>query len=219
MRTGYSGAMLCKVGDDLFLILNVLGSEIELGAQIKFFYDSARAASTLPSNRNPCGGFYSTVEGAPHTILRLKEGMDTSLPSTNGVCASNLFRLGAILNEPTYTDLARETVSAFEVEMLQYPWLFPSLLAGVVNVRLGTKTWAVIGLGDDEMSKKVISKFHTSPTNALENLVVVKGLGSWLADKNSMLGELVKAGKDGCFLLQKETYRLVSEADLLNKPA
>lgn len=63
--------------------------------------------------------------------------MDTSLPSVNAVAASNLFRLGALLDDEWYSALARGTVDAFEAEMLQHPWLFPGLLGGVVTARLG----------------------------------------------------------------------------------
>ena len=63
--------------------------------------------------------------------------MDTALPSTNAISVSNLYRLGDYLGDEKFTSLARETVDAFEAEMLQHPWLFPGLLAGVVTVRLG----------------------------------------------------------------------------------
>ncbi|KFY78521.1 hypothetical protein V499_02344, partial [Pseudogymnoascus sp. VKM F-103] len=84
-------------------------------------------------------GFFATAAAAPHTILRLKDGMDASEPSTNGVSASNLFRLASLLGDDKYEALAKETVSAFEAEIMQYPWLFgsfmPSVVAGVTGVR------------------------------------------------------------------------------------
>lgn len=63
--------------------------------------------------------------------------MDTSLPSTNSVSVSNLFRLGGLLDDEKYIAVARETINAFEAEMLQHPWLFPGMLSGVVAARLG----------------------------------------------------------------------------------
>jgi uncharacterized protein YyaL (SSP411 family) len=83
------------------------------------------------------GAFYSSTANSPHIILRLKDGMDTDLPSTNAVSVCNLFRLGNILSDETFTTYARETINAFEAEVLQHPWLFPGLLEGVVTVRLG----------------------------------------------------------------------------------
>ena len=63
--------------------------------------------------------------------------MDTSLPSTNAVSVSNLFRLGHLFADEKFTSLAEASVAAFEAEMLQHPWLFPGLLGGVVTARLG----------------------------------------------------------------------------------
>ncbi len=108
------------------------------GRQIDLFYDHPHGDNTpaAPSSpRSQSGAFYSTAGDARHTILRLKDGMDTSQPSTNGTSVSNLFRLGEMLGDDTYEYLARETIHAFEVETLQHPWLFPSLLSGVVTAR------------------------------------------------------------------------------------
>ncbi|KAL2150130.1 hypothetical protein VTH82DRAFT_7806 [Thermothelomyces myriococcoides] len=114
--------------------------------QNNLFYDAplVGSASTGAAPSDPrhahSGGFYSTEsETLSPTILRLKSGMDKSQPSTNAVSASNLFRLGTLLGEDAYLIQARETVNAFEAEILQYPWLFVSLLTGVVAARLGVK--------------------------------------------------------------------------------
>ncbi|EAQ90102.1 hypothetical protein CHGG_06721 [Chaetomium globosum CBS 148.51] len=113
--------------------------------QTALFYDpplsTPAATTTTPSPRNAhSGGFYSTESATlSPTILRLKSGMDKAHPSTNAVSASNLFRLGTLLNTEAYVLQARETVNAFEAEILQYPWLFVSLLMGVVTARLGVK--------------------------------------------------------------------------------
>ncbi|KAK3903989.1 hypothetical protein C8A05DRAFT_32237 [Staphylotrichum tortipilum] len=113
--------------------------------QTRLFYDPPSNPSTpspTPSPRQAySGGFYSTEAATlSPTILRLKSGMDKSQPSTNAVAASNLFRLGSLLPEgEKYLRQARETVNAFEAEILQYPWLFVSLLTGVVTARLGVR--------------------------------------------------------------------------------
>lgn len=65
--------------------------------------------------------------------------MDTALPSTNATSVTNLFRLGAVLADDKYTALARESIAAFEAELLQHAWLFPGLLGCVVTARLGAQ--------------------------------------------------------------------------------
>ncbi|KAF7549089.1 hypothetical protein G7Z17_g6623 [Cylindrodendrum hubeiense] len=88
---------------------------------------------------DPAGAFFTTTESSPHTIIRLKDGMDTSLPSTNAVTVANLFSLADLLSDDALSALARQAINAFEVEMLQHPWLFPGLLSGVVAARLGVE--------------------------------------------------------------------------------
>ncbi|KAF5018764.1 hypothetical protein F66182_9249 [Fusarium sp. NRRL 66182] len=94
--------------------------------QLRLFYDDD-------------GAFYTTQVDRPHTLLRLKDGMDTSLPSTNAVSVSNLFRLADLLSDDSLATKARQTINAFEVEVVQHPWLFPGLLGGVVTARLGSQ--------------------------------------------------------------------------------
>ncbi|KAI9047032.1 hypothetical protein LZ554_009106 [Drepanopeziza brunnea f. sp. 'monogermtubi'] len=93
------------------------------------------------------GGFFSTSSTAPHLILRLKDGMDTSEPSTNGTSASNLYRLSSLLNDLTYAEKAKQTLACFESEMLQYPWLFASFMPSVVASQLGVRSVVVAGGG------------------------------------------------------------------------
>ncbi|KAK0387644.1 hypothetical protein NLU13_3889 [Sarocladium strictum] len=93
--------------------------------QISLFYDSER------------GAFFSTTTSHPFSPIRLKDGMDTSLPSINAVSVSNLFRLSTLKPGGEEDKLAHETINAFEPEILQYPWLYPGLLGGVVRARLG----------------------------------------------------------------------------------
>ncbi|KAK8071723.1 hypothetical protein PG996_005071 [Apiospora saccharicola] len=114
------------------------------GTQLSLFYD-------FPVQDSGCGGFYSTSKDAPHVLLRVKDAMDTTQPSTNAVSTSNLIRLERLQPVPEehapdcphehyYLQMAKETINAFEPEMLQYPYLFPGLLSLVIQLRLGTAT-------------------------------------------------------------------------------
>ncbi|KAL2022995.1 hypothetical protein VTK56DRAFT_4210 [Thermocarpiscus australiensis] len=144
--------------------------------QTRLFYDSpsAKPRDGAPSPRHAySGGFYSTEAATlSPTILRLKSGMDKSQPSTNAVAASNLFRLGAVLpvdNDEEYVAQARETLAAFEAEILQHPWLFASLLTSVVTARLGVRKVRV-KKGDEE----ALRGYYTTP-RAEASVVIVDG--------------------------------------------
>ncbi|KAK4461240.1 spermatogenesis-associated protein 20 [Cladorrhinum samala] len=139
--------------------------------QTRHFYDSP--ADKTPSQpatprRAYSGGFYSNESKTlSDTVLRLKSGMDKSVPSTNAVSASNLFRLGALLDQESYTVQAKETINAFEAEILQYPWLFNSLLTSVVTARLGVKKYPVFP--DDE---DALMRFYTLPRAEARAIIV-----------------------------------------------
>src|SRR5262249_13910419 len=116
--------------------------------QIKLFYDSRVGGPAATPDRAYCGGFYSTVQSSPHAIFRVKGSMDDVSPSLNGVSVSNLFRLGYLLNETSYIDLAKETIVAFEVEIPVHPGLFMSLLINLVAVKAGGTKLLIFGEGD-----------------------------------------------------------------------
>lgn len=188
--------------------------------QIDIFYDSTSVPATTPTSptaRSSCGAFYTTPENAPHTILRLKDGMDTALPSTNAVSVSNLFRLGIMLSDEVYTALARESINAFEAEILQYPWLFPGLLSGVVTARLGGATWVIIrkdGVNDDEIATKLLRKIHSEARGGLRNIIVLKSENDALAKRSPALKELVTTQQPGAYRLENGGYRPVNRADV-----
>lgn len=188
--------------------------------QIKLFYDSVSTASrpaTPGGQQSSCGGFYSTTDDAPQAILRLKDGMDTAQPSTNSVSTSNLFRLGAIFGDSKYTKLARETINAFEVEMLQYPWLFVGLLGSVVTARLGGKCWLVhrTSSASEIFEGDTWHKYHLLPRAGLRSLIFVQPLGGddWLLKRNPLLDALKdKVGK--AFQFNNGSYQEYEETKL-----
>lgn len=129
-------------------------------AQIRLFHDDF------------AGGFYTTEEAAPFIILRLKDGMDSAYPSTNAVSASNIFRLGAIQGDHSrYSTLARDTLKAFQAEMLQYPWLFVGLLACIPAALQGVES--KVALISDAKSKEDAQRLAMLPRGSPRAVVKV----------------------------------------------
>lgn len=164
--------------------------------QLDLFYDHS---NTTTSSSSSSGGFYATQPDAPHTILRLKDGMDTSEPSTNGVSASNLYRLASLLNDDKYKSLAAETVQAFESEMLQYPQLFGSFMCGVVAGQLGVRGTVTVVDGDATLDSVL---GDVRPRGGLETRAAVRRSESgWLRGRNSLLKVLPSANGKGSITL------------------
>lgn len=164
------------------------------------FYD------TGTENNDSGGGFFATPYGASHTILRLKDGMDTSEPSTNGTSACNLFRLSSFLADDIsdddtnaegargYVERAKETIAAFEAEILQYPWGFGSFMPAVVASRLGIKGTIVLQ-GDSSTEPEIRSsstnKTVPSPRGGLNTTTKISAnSGSWLREHNPLLKDV-----------------------------
>ncbi|TVY83138.1 Spermatogenesis-associated protein [Lachnellula suecica] len=161
--------------------------------QISLFYDS-----------DGTGAFFSTDFSAPHVILRLKDGMDASEPSTNGISASNLYRLSSLLNDDTYSKKANETVASFESELLQYPWLFASFMPSIVAGHLGVK--GVVVSGDGIVDAK-IKAFEKQPRGGLGTFAKVDTSSSWLRQRNSLLKTFGLDGKARVLICEGGTCR------------
>lgn len=142
--------------------------------------------------------------------------MDTSEPSTNGTSACNLFRLSSLLaddinnddnnDDPNakgargYIEQAKETIAAFEAEILQYPWGFGSFMPALVASRLGIKGTIILE-GDSSIEPVEHSastyKKATSQRGGLNTTIKISpNSGSWLRSRNPLLKDVTfpKAG-------------------------
>ncbi|KAF2016719.1 hypothetical protein BU24DRAFT_346269 [Aaosphaeria arxii CBS 175.79] len=156
-------------------------------------------------------GFFSTPASQPDLIMRLKDGMDNAEPGTNGVAARNLDRLAALLEDDEYAKRARDTVSAFEAEIMQHPFLFPSMLDGVVAARFGISHAVVTGEGPkvDEW----LANYRTRPASLGTVSRIGGGSGAWLKQRNKLVGGM-NEGKEGVMLCELGACRDALELGL-----
>jgi uncharacterized protein YyaL (SSP411 family) len=149
-------------------------------------------------------GFFSTPEHQTDLIMRLKDGMDNAEPGTNGVSAQNLDRLGALLEDENYTKKARETASAFEAEIMQHPFLFPSMMDAVVAGRLGIRHVVITGEGD--RVEQWLKRYRERPQGLGTVSRVGKGLGKWLKERNELVISMDES-KEGVMLCENGACR------------
>jgi uncharacterized protein YyaL (SSP411 family) len=120
--------------------------------------------------------------------------MDNAEPSTNGLSAQNLFRLGSLLADESYTASAKSTVQAFEAELLQHPFLFASMLVPVVESRLGVR--GVVVVGQSQAGKQWLRAYRgrVSVGETVVNLDSKDGGkkegAAWLRQRNPLLRDL-----------------------------
>ena len=101
-------------------------------------------------------GAYFQAEPSPEQIFRLKPGTDNALPSPNGVITNNLLYLSSYFQDQRdeYLSKAQKVLDAFAVEIIQHPFLYVSMLSGVVMEQVGIKTlMAPQGMSDADIGK------------------------------------------------------------------
>lgn len=160
--------------------------------QIKLFWDKVHL------------GFFSTPEHQTDLIMRLKDGMDNAEPGTNGISARNLDRLGALLEDEQYTRKARETTSAFEAEIMQHPFLFPSMMDAVVVGKLGLQH--VVLTGDGERVDNWLKRYRQKPQGLRAISRVGPKTSNWLKERNHLIGEM-DVSKEGVLVCENGACR------------
>jgi uncharacterized protein YyaL (SSP411 family) len=161
-------------------------------SQLKLFWDSENL------------GFFSTPENQTDLIMRLKDGMDNAEPGTNGVSARNLDRLGALLEDEEYTKRARETLSAFEAEIMQHPFLFPSMMDAVVVGKLGMRHVVVTGKG--ERVEQWLKRYREKPVGLSTISRVGTDAGDWLKQRNALVKSM-EASKESVMICENGACR------------
>jgi hypothetical protein len=138
--------------------------------------------------------------------------MDTAEPSTNGISASNLYRLSSLLNDESYSKLAKGTVHSFEAEMMQYPWLFGSFMPSVVAGQMGIRGVVVsvpeivsdsgIAAAASDITSPAteqkavervekIKEFEKAPRGGLQSFIRLTPTSNpWLRERNSLLKDV-----------------------------
>jgi uncharacterized protein YyaL (SSP411 family) len=124
----------------------------------------------------------SETNTSPDQILRLKPGTDNTTPSPNGITVSNLLYLSSYAKTaPKYQDdltlgdrlyqQAKGTIDAFAVEMLQHPFLYVTLLGGVVMESLGVHSLIVpADMSLEEVQERGLRGFSRTVVRGAEGM-------------------------------------------------
>ena len=73
------------------------------------------------------GGFFFTSHDHEQLLHRPKPGADDAIPSSNGIAASVLHRVGLLLGDSRYMQAAARTIQLFSTEITQNPSVFATL--------------------------------------------------------------------------------------------
>jgi uncharacterized protein len=79
------------------------------------------------------GGFFSTAEGDPSLVMRIKEDYDGAEPSGNSMAASALLRLSNVTGEDRYRRSGEKALRAFASRMHNTPTTVPQMLVALIE--------------------------------------------------------------------------------------
>jgi hypothetical protein len=99
-----------------------------------------------------------------------------------------------VLDDEKYSNMARETVDAFEAEILQYPHLFPGLLSSVVSWKMGGRPWISVGDNKDSSSLK---GYYLEPRAGLRTILHANPDSEFLKSRSPDLALKIQATTPG----------------------
>lgn len=95
------------------------------------------------------GGFFSTTEGDPHLVMRIKEDYDGAEPSGNSVAVTNLLRLAHMTGDDGFLASAERALGAFASKASSQPTGMPQMLAAALRWMEAPKQIVLAGESDE----------------------------------------------------------------------
>ena len=141
------------------------------------------------------GGFFSTADGAPDLVLRMKDDYDGAEPTGNSVATDVLIRLSHLTSDPQFSASAARSLQAFAPKMKAAPTMAPQM-----TVALGrwlTEPSQVIircQAIDAEVQRRVEAERKQFEPNSV-TLVVTDDSAQKLSSLVPFLGNLPRKGR------------------------
>ncbi len=137
------------------------------------------------------GGYFSSAEGDPHLLVRLKEDYDGAEPSANSVAALNLLRLARMLGDEESAKKAERIFSLSSRTLEGMPAAVPQLLVALGFHRTPGRQCVVAGTPGAPDTEALLAAaregFH--PDQGL--LLADGGEGQhWIAQRNPLFAEM-----------------------------
>jgi uncharacterized protein YyaL (SSP411 family) len=106
------------------------------------------------------GGFFDTSGDDDSVILRTREIHDGAEPSGNSIAASNLLRLGWILDRPEWLELAERTIGTVGSVLTASPAIMPEMLATVDFSLQPPQQIIVVGSPDSDDTRAMVQAIY-----------------------------------------------------------
>jgi uncharacterized protein YyaL (SSP411 family) len=169
---------------------------------------------------DPKGGYFSTEEGAPDILFRMKEDHDGAEPSANSIAAMNLTRLARILDKKEFQLSAARMVGVFHPSLERMPAALPQMLAALDATITEPFQIVVAGPMDDRVAHDLLRVIRR---NYLPNKVVLRADGAegqtWLTEQVEAIRQMHPVdGKSAAYVCRNFACELpVTESEILEE--
>lgn len=116
------------------------------------------------------GGFYLTEDNIKSMLPRIKESLDTALPSSNAVSMLNLLKLSRLTGNHSFEEKAAKISSLLSSRVKDSPLAFPMLLATLDLALSPSQEIVIVGKKDADDTKKMLQALRKT---YLPNAVVL----------------------------------------------
>ncbi len=106
------------------------------------------------------GGYFSTADGDPNILLRMKEDYDGAEPSPNSVAALNLLRLAQLTDRPEFHDRATKTLGVFSDRLTKAPTSVPQMLCALDASLAKPRQIVIAGPRDGAETRALLREVH-----------------------------------------------------------
>jgi len=128
------------------------------------------------------GGFYLTAESGKSMLPRIKESIDTALPSSNAVAMNNLLKLSRLTGNPVFEEKADKIIRLMSSRVKENELAFPMLLTALESALAPSQEVVIVGTkGADDTSRMLEALRKSYFPNAV---VVFKPAGEKVSDIN-----------------------------------
>jgi len=152
------------------------------------------------------GGYFTSRQGDPEIVIRLKDDQDGAEPSSNSVSTMNLFRLGRILNKSEYSVEAEKIIKLYAERMIQIPHGLPAMVEAYLHHHQDNPILVVAG---DTEKHSLLRHIHT---NHYPSYVIIKP-GELIDSCFPGLKDLEKDRNGVYFLKNEKLSELITEVD------
>jgi uncharacterized protein len=156
------------------------------------------------------GGYFSTEEGAPDILFRLKEDHDGAEPSANSIAAMNLARLATVFNRKEYQNFAARIIGTFHSTLDRMAVALPQMLVALDSTVTESAQMVVAGPREDPLTAELLRVIRN---RYLPNKVVLLADGGegqkWLGEHVEAIQQMTPIkGKPAVYICRNFTCKL-----------